>query len=139
MQAPQRAWTDRPRVFLIEDDEDSRAMYSEYLTSIAGMRVIERAPSATELDDVVAAAPDVVVTDYILPEVDGVTLCQQLRDNRVTHHIPIIMVTADARAATSDAVRNVCVAVLLKPCDPVKLADEILAAHSAASTVLTPQ
>ena len=136
MPAPQRAWPDGPRVFLIEDDEDSRAMYSEYLTSFAGMRVIDRAPCATTVEDVAAAAPDVVVTDYIMPGMDGVTLCQQLRDNPETRCIPVIMITADAPAAQSDALRRVCVAVLLKPCEPGQLAIEILA---AAGQTLLPQ
>ncbi|MCC6823627.1 MAG: response regulator [Verrucomicrobia subdivision 3 bacterium] len=45
-------------------------------------------------------APDVILMDLMLPDLDGLTLCEILRRQRATRHIPIIMVTALANDAS---------------------------------------
>ena len=38
--------------------------------------------------------PDLIITDLMMPGIDGLELCRRVRDNAVLNHIPIIVVTA---------------------------------------------
>ena len=70
--------------------------------------------------------PDVIVTETQLPGISGLELCRILRHDAATANIPFVFVTADAferdvkraQAAGADA-------VLIKPCLPERLAEEI--------------
>ena len=112
----------RPRVLIVEDHDDTREMYAQFLTAISGLDVIECASSATALTQALAAFPDVVVTDYLMPKFNGIELCRQLQANPATSRIPVIMLTADAHALRSESVLALCAAVVLKPCEPEDLA-----------------
>lgn len=58
------------------------------------------------LERATAAPPAVVVTEILLPKVDGLTLCRRLRDERATAHVPVVVfsiLSAAARAAEAGA------------------------------------
>lgn len=41
-----------------------------------------------------ANTPDVVITDIMMPVKNGITLCKEIKENFLTSHIPVIMLTA---------------------------------------------
>ncbi|HEY6361014.1 MAG TPA: response regulator [Vicinamibacterales bacterium] len=104
----------RPRVLLVEDDRDTREMYSEYL-SYSGMIVTEASTGRRALESVARQCPDVVVTDIAMPEMDGLELSRRLRALEETRHLPIIAVSGQVSPRAREAGADV---VLEKPCEP---------------------
>src|SRR5437763_4102025 len=81
------------KVLLVEDYADAREMYTEYLEH-AGYEVLAASDGAQALAQAAAVAPDVVVLDFALPDIDGFEVARRLRAEATTSGIPIIMFSA---------------------------------------------
>ena len=84
--------TNRAVVLIAEDDPDLRT----YLRSLfePDFTVITAENGRTALELAQQHIPDFVISDFMMPEMDGLEFCQALRSDQKTSHIPIIMVTA---------------------------------------------
>lgn len=83
------------RVLVVEDDPDIAELVTRYLDR-AGFAT-ERVMSGKEaLDAIAVKAPDLIVLDLMLPQVDGLEVCRRVRASERTAGIPIIMLTARA-------------------------------------------
>ena len=84
----------RKRVLLVEDDEAIRQyMESELSAELA----VHLCGNGQEAWDYIVAHPgkiDIVVSDIMMPVMDGMTLCQKLKANFNTNHIPVVLITA---------------------------------------------
>jgi len=80
-------------VLVVEDEAAIREMVS-YNLSREGFRVATVGSGEEALAVVELQAFDVVLLDWMLPGVDGLTVCRELRNNPKTRNIPIIMLTA---------------------------------------------
>jgi phosphate regulon transcriptional regulator PhoB len=80
-------------VLVVEDEPDIRRLVVLHLER-EGFRCRTAATGSDALREVKAAAPDLVVLDLMLPEVDGLEVCRRLRRDTSTAAIPIIMLTA---------------------------------------------
>ena len=90
-------WTDpgpRPRALVVDDDGDVCHSYRLALAH-AGFEVLEARTGAAGIDLAVGAAPDVVLLDANLPDMDGVDVVHRLRQDTRTDAVPILMVSAD--------------------------------------------
>jgi CheY-like chemotaxis protein len=105
-------------------------MYAEFLR--LQFNVIEAADGMRALEMMQQAAPDIVVTDLALPQMDGFELMERMRADKRLRDVPVIALSgfsgveyeSRARAAGSDV-------VLQKPCLPDDLAKAVaLAAKS---------
>lgn len=85
---------DAPRLLLVEDNDD----IAEYVTSILGSewRVQRASNGLAGVAAALANGPDLIISDVLMPEMNGYELCQALKTNPVTSHIPIILLTAKA-------------------------------------------
>jgi len=83
-----------PIVLTIEDHEEIRTHIREHLED--NFRVLEAANGKTGLDIAIENVPDLIITDLMMPEMDGVELCKRLKTDERTSHIPVIMLTAKA-------------------------------------------
>ena len=92
----------RPHVLLVEDDRDTREMYSEYL-SYSGLTVTQAATGRGALEQVRAHVPDIVVTDIAMPEMDGLEMSRRLRALAPTRDVPIIAVSGQASERAREA------------------------------------
>ena len=82
------------RVVVVEDDEDL-AFSLVYGLRKEGRYEVERYASGGEaLDRIASRPPDIVLLDLNLPDVDGLTICRELRRYEPTRGIPIVMLTA---------------------------------------------
>jgi phosphate regulon transcriptional regulator PhoB len=80
-------------VLVVEDEPDIRRLVVLHLER-EGFRCRTATTGSDALREVKAAAPDLVVLDLMLPEVDGLEVCRRLRRDASTAAIPIIMLTA---------------------------------------------
>lgn len=99
---------DRPgkqavKVLLVED-EDSISSLIEYNLEKEGFQTLLVRDGDDALTSVFDERPDVILLDWMLPNVSGIEICRQLRSKQETKNIPIIMLTA--RAEETDRVRG---------------------------------
>jgi len=92
-----------PLVLIIED-EMAQAQILQYNLEAEGYRV-KHAPSADEgLLLVEEAQPDLILLDWMLPDMSGIEVCRQIKTGSDTKAIPVIMLTA--RGTEDDKVRG---------------------------------
>jgi len=82
----------RPRVLIVEDNADLRLFMREEL--LGQYDVIEAENGRLGLSIAIERNPDLVITDVMMPEMDGFELCRKLREESETSHIPIVILTA---------------------------------------------
>ena len=80
-------------VLVIEDDPDIQELIRVNLVA-EGCRVTIAANGLEGLDSARNAVPDLVLLDLMLPEVDGLEVCRQLKADSRTQGVPIVMLTA---------------------------------------------
>jgi phosphate regulon transcriptional regulator PhoB len=80
-------------VLVVEDEPDIRNLIVHHLTR-DGFRCRTAASGPEALARIRTAAPDLVVLDLMLPELNGLEVCRRLRADPATTAIPIIMLTA---------------------------------------------
>jgi len=103
-------------ILLVEDYKDSREMI-RFLLEDLGYRIMEAGNGKEALDLASREIPDLVLTDFNLPDIDGTTLIKRLRtlDDKISR-LPIIMLTAQDRGELYElAMAAGCTAFLTKP------------------------
>ena len=80
-------------VLLVEDERDIADLV-RYHVEKAGMRFVHAADGGAALRLARAERPDVALLDLMLPGLDGLEVCRQLRRDAATRRLPIIMLTA---------------------------------------------
>lgn len=83
-------------MLVVEDEEPIREML-RFRLGRAGYDVIEAATGADARAAIADRRPDVIVMDWMLPDISGLELTRQLKRDTATRDIPIIMVTARAQ------------------------------------------
>jgi YesN/AraC family two-component response regulator len=83
---------DSPLILIVEDDADVRDFIAEGLGS--AFRVVVAKDGAAGLQIAKEQVPDLIVTDIMMPVMDGTALCRDLKTSLETSHIPVIMLTA---------------------------------------------
>ena len=80
------------KILVVEDNEDVR----HYLKSIfcREYHVVEAANGKEGLEKVEEEEPDLVLSDVMMPEMDGITFCSRMKQAIQTSHIPFILLTA---------------------------------------------
>jgi two-component system alkaline phosphatase synthesis response regulator PhoP len=82
------------RTILIIDDEAVLVETITYNLELAGYRVMSAADGVSGLEMARSMTPDLIILDLMLPEVDGLEVCRQLRSEQGTAATPIMMLTA---------------------------------------------
>lgn len=111
----------RPRVLVVDDDPISRRTLEQALAS-SGYDVDTAADGQEALVKARAHRPDVVVTDWQMPRMDGLTLCRILKANDETRFTHVLM--QSSRGETEAKVTSLETGAddyLVKPVDPVEL------------------
>lgn len=80
-------------VLVVDDEPDIRDLVVFHLER-EGFRVRTARTGADALKQVKTSAPDLIILDLMLPELDGLEVCRRLRHDPATSFIPVIMLTA---------------------------------------------
>ena len=83
----------KKKILVVEDEESLLKLQSVLLT-LRGYNVKGVTDGQAALEAVVATNPDLILLDIMLPKIDGFQVCRQVKANKATHHIPVIMLTA---------------------------------------------
>ncbi len=83
-----------PLLLIIEDNPEVRAYIEQVFR--AKYRLITAENGVQGLDLAKAHGPDLVISDVMMPEMDGITFCRQLKTDLEISHIPVVLLTARA-------------------------------------------
>jgi len=121
-------------VVLLAEDEPDIARLVTYILRREGFSI----RTATTGKEAVTAARqgqvDLILLDIMLPELNGYGVCEALREDPLTRHIPIVVMSA--RAQTKEVERGLeagAVSYITKPFEPAQLGGQIRAALAAAT------
>jgi two-component system, chemotaxis family, chemotaxis protein CheY len=129
-----------PRVLVVDGDADNRELYRDCFT-LAGWTVTEAADGREALVQALIAKPWVVIMELRLPLIDGVSLCEILRQDEVTAAVPVLVVTSETRPSQLARAESAGAdAVLIKPSTPdvVMAETERLVRAAATKKLSTP-
>jgi len=107
-------------VLIVEDNAEVRTYIKETLQPY--YKILEAGDGAVGVEKAVETIPDLVVCDVIMPVKDGYQVCQELKTDQRTSHVPIILLTA--KAATEEKIEGLETGAddyLIKPFDPREL------------------
>ena len=87
------------RTVLIVDDESSIREMLAVALEMAGFETVQAENASSALEHLASRLPDLMLVDWMMPQVSGLELCRRLRRNVDTANIPLILLTARGREA----------------------------------------
>jgi DNA-binding response OmpR family regulator len=113
------------KILIVDDDETFRLVLSESL-SARGYDVHSAANAVEAKARISERPPDIVLLDIMMPDMDGVTLCRELRSAEAMRHVPILIVSAlDDSETVKEALLFGATDFMVKPVDLVKAEKKI--------------
>jgi signal transduction histidine kinase/ligand-binding sensor domain-containing protein/DNA-binding response OmpR family regulator len=111
---------DRPVILIVEDNPDLRNYISRNL--FGHYQVLEAENGIKGLEKTIESIPDLVISDLMMPEMDGVEMCDRIKSDERTSHIPLIMLTARAdKSSKLESLETGADDYILKPFDAEEL------------------
>ena len=119
------------KTILVVDDEEAVVEFVASLLEDSGYRVLRAYDGLSALEIARAEHPDLVVTDIMMPIMNGIELCRQLHASPDTAHIPIVFMTAGRLHHEGCPEAR----LLAKPFDLGELEDAVSCALSTAPAI----
>ena len=79
-------------VLIVEDEDEVRSFLRQYFEN--EYRVYESSHGKEGLETACTHSPDLIISDIMMPEMNGIDFCKQLKKNIKTSHIPVVLLTA---------------------------------------------
>ncbi|MBK7105120.1 MAG: response regulator [Ignavibacteriae bacterium] len=89
-------------ILIVDDNSDVRSYIKEQIEN--EYKIFEASNGEEGIKKAEAEIPDLIITDVMMPKIDGYQFCKKIRSNDKTSHIPIIMLTA--KAALDDKIEG---------------------------------
>jgi len=115
------------RALIIDDDRDLLLLVRRTLEFTAGWEVVTAASGASGLEVARAAAPDVILVDVMMPELDGYEVCRRLKADPATAAVPVVLLTARRDLDQRRLAEAGAAGVVSKPFQPEDLARQVRA------------
>jgi len=116
-------------VLIVDDEDHIREIVQVSLDIVGKLRVSTACSGKEGLAKAEAEQPDAILLDVMMPDIGGLAIFQQLQDNPLTRHIPVLFLTAKVQLADRHAFLTLGVkGVIAKPFDPLQLANQVSAA-----------
>lgn len=113
-------------IMYVDDEPDIRAIAELALQALGGFRVTLCGGGQEALDRAVAAPPDLILLDVMMPGMDGPTTLQAMYRIPTLATVPVVFVTAKAQPTEVARLRELGAAdVIAKPFDPMTLPDKV--------------
>ncbi len=129
---PERDWNAVRTVLLVDDERDMLGLYSDVL-ELMGHRVLVAHDGQEALGLLCQQRPDLVVTDWMMPRLDGVDLCRLLSGSEQFRCIPILLQSSSGNPQAPGAW-----AFLPKPCELGRFEEVVTRLLAGADCRLTP-
>ncbi|MEG4419853.1 response regulator [Microcoleus sp. LAD1_D5] len=105
----------RPLVLAVDDNQDNLELLTQIL-DLFGCECMGAVDGYAALSAAVDRVPDLIVLDICLPDIDGMEVVKRIQQNPAIRHIPIVAITALAKAEDRDRILQAgCVEYLSKP------------------------
>lgn len=85
---------DTPILLLAEDDHDMAAFSTAVLKE--DFQIIRVSNGQQAIETITSQLPDIVLSDVMMPQKDGIALLQEIKSNELTNHIPVVLFSAKA-------------------------------------------
>ncbi len=85
--------SEMPKILIVEDNED----VSRFISVLAGdkYQIIQTDNGADGLKKAREVVPDLILSDLVMPKMNGIELCREIRKDEMLSHIPFIIITAN--------------------------------------------
>ena len=114
------------RLLFIDDNEDSRILTKFALESQTDWEVLTACSGVEGVTKAQTERPDVILLDFIMPDLDGIAVLDVLKSNLFTCSIPVIFITAMVETMLLSQLKNtLAVGVITKPFDVINLDSKI--------------
>ncbi|MEO1516313.1 MAG: ATP-binding protein [Bacteroidota bacterium] len=112
--------SDQPILLLVEDNQELRQYLLQQLQ--VDYKILQATNGQEGVELALQEIPDIIISDIMMPQMDGNELCQTLKSDERTAHIPIILLTAkSSREDRITGLKNKADDYLSKPFDSVEL------------------
>ena len=101
-QATDSSTEDKIQMLIVEDNPEMRAYITDYFKT--SYSVVEAVDGKAGFDSAINIMPDIIISDLMMPVMDGIELCRKLKEDERTSHIPVILLSA--LAAIEDRIKG---------------------------------
>ena len=112
------------RILVVDDTADTREMYALYFRS-RGFIVETVSDGRAAIDAVHRLHPDVIVMDFAMPDLDGISATREIKRDPETVDIPVLILTAYPIRAIKGGALDTGARFVMKPCAPEDLEEQV--------------
>jgi len=110
----------KPMLLLVEDDADITGFVSSIFKE--RFKIVSAANGQEGVDKISAYLPDIVLTDIMMPVKDGIEMLQEVKNNSLTNHIPVVVFSARSSIESRlEGLKHGADAYISKPFNPDEL------------------
>jgi two-component system, OmpR family, response regulator len=114
------------RIMIVDDDKAMLQLLEMSLSQVGGMQVSACDSGKTALENLVEFAPEIVLLDANMPDIDGPETLVLIRQQAGYENVPIIFVTGDTRESEKTKLESIgAIGVITKPFDPMAISEQV--------------